>query len=140
MAKRHLLNQKHYNIHSHPLQELQVGESVHVQNQEGPLPWQWMKTGRVVETIGNKQYRVRLDGTNRVTLRNRRFLRKILPVVDTPNYTPQESQPLNQRQMPVDSETPCIEPEMMEVVDTDVDVGMAEHKDTQSSNCHRVRS
>ena len=38
MAKRHLLNQNHYNIHSHPLRELQVGESVQVQNQEGPLP------------------------------------------------------------------------------------------------------
>ena len=49
MAKRHLLNQKHYNIYSHPLQELQVGKSMQVQNQEGPLPWQWMKTGRVVE-------------------------------------------------------------------------------------------
>ena len=44
MAKRHLLNQKHYNIHSHPLQELQVGESEQVQNQEGPLPRRWMKT------------------------------------------------------------------------------------------------
>ena len=30
MAKGHLLNQKHYSLHSHPLQELQVGESVRV--------------------------------------------------------------------------------------------------------------
>ena len=127
MAKRHLLNQKHYNIHSHPFRELQVGESVQVLNQEGPLPRRWMKTGRVVEKMINKQYRVRQDGSNRVTLRNRRFLRKILPVVDTPNYTPHKSQPLIQRQMPVDSETPCIEPEMMEVVYTDVDRGMADH-------------
>ena len=71
MAMRHLLNQKHYKIHSHPLRELQVGELVQVQNQEGPLPRRWMKTGRVVETMGNKQYRVRLDRSNRVTLRNR---------------------------------------------------------------------
>ena len=80
-----------------------------------------METGRVDEKMRNKQYRVRLNGSNRVTQRNRRFLRKILPVVDTSNYSPQESQPLIQRQMPVDNETPCIEPEMMEVVDTDVD-------------------
>ena len=119
MAKRHLLNQKHYNIHSHLLQELQVGESVQVQNQEGPLPWQWMKTTRVVKKMGNKQYRVRLDGSNRVTLRNRRFLRKILPVVDTPKYTPQA--------------------EMIEVVDTDVDRGMADHTDMEvEENQHPV--
>ena len=129
MAKRHLLNQKHYNIHSHPLWKLQVGESVQVQNQEGPLPRWWMKTGRVVETMGNKQYRVCLDESSRVMLRNRRFLRKILPVVGTPNNTPQELQALTQRQMPVDSETPCIEPDMMEVVNTDVDGGMADHTD-----------
>ena len=61
VAKRHLLNQKHYNIHNHPLQELQVGESVQVQNQKGPLPRRWMKTGRVVEKMGNKQY----PGTSR---------------------------------------------------------------------------
>ena len=131
MAKRHLLNQKHYNIHSHPLWELQIGKSVQVLNQEGPLPWQWMTTGRVIETMWNKQYWVCLDRSNRVTLHNWRFLRKILPVVDTPNYTPQESQPLTQRQMPVDSETPCIEPEMMEVVDTDVNKGMADHTDME---------
>ena len=35
MAKRHVLNQKHYNIHSHPLRELQVGESVQVQKPRG---------------------------------------------------------------------------------------------------------
>ena len=147
MAKRHQLNQKHYNIHSHPLRELQVGKSVQVQNQERPLPRRWMKTGRVVETIGNKQYRVRLDGSNRVTMRNRRFLRKILPVVDISNNTPQESEPLTQRKMPVDSETPSIEPEMMEVVDTDVDRGWRTTQtwklkkiNTQSSNRHRVRS
>ena len=54
MAKRHLLNQKHYNIHSHPLRELQVGESVQVQNQEGPLPRRWMKTGRQWETSNTR--------------------------------------------------------------------------------------
>ena len=87
----------------------------------------------------NGKQAIRLDGSNRVALRNRRFLRKILPVVDTPNYTPQESQPLIQRQMPIDCETPCIEPEMMEVVDTDVDRGMADHTDMEvEENQHPI--
>ena len=55
------------------------------------------------------------------------------------HYTPQESQPLTQRQMPVDSETPCIEPEMMAVVDTDADGGMADHSDMEvEENQHPI--
>ena len=41
--------------------------------------------------------------------------------------------------MPVDSETPCIGPEMMEVVDTDVDRGMADHTDMEvEENQHPI--
>ena len=97
-------NEQFYNKHSRPLRELLVGDFVHTQNQDGYYPRQWTKTGRVVETCGNRQYRVRVDGSNRVTLRNRRFLRKIYPVVDGPRwYTPKimtpavDLEPLEQR-------------------------------------------
>lgn len=56
VVKRYLLNQKQYNMHGRLLRELQVGESVQVQNQDRPYSWQWMKTRRVVETMGNRQF------------------------------------------------------------------------------------
>ena len=62
------------------LPELQVGDHVAVQNQTGPRPNKWEKTGLVVEKCDNRQYLVKLDGSGRCTLRNRRFLKKIEPV------------------------------------------------------------
>ena len=93
MAKRHIRNEKNYNLRSHPLQELKIGESVQIQNQVGPYPRRWVKTGRVVEVLDNRQYNVRVDGSNRVTRRNRRFLRKINPVMNTPDYPTSEVVP-----------------------------------------------
>ena len=55
-----------------------IGDSVSIQNQTGPL--KWMNTGTIVETLPHRQYRVLVDGSRRVTLRNRRFLRKIKPL------------------------------------------------------------
>eukprot|EP00112_Aurelia_sp_Birch-Aquarium-sp1_P001604 Seg1173.18 transcript_id=Seg1173.18/GoldUCD/mRNA.D3Y31 product="putative protein K02A2.6" protein_id=Seg1173.18/GoldUCD/D3Y31 len=84
MAKRHVRNAEHYNTHTRPLQPLLVGDSVLIQNQMGNHPKRWEKTGRVVEALDNRQYRIKVDGSNRITLRNRRFLRKIMPVADSP--------------------------------------------------------
>ena len=33
------------------------------------------KTGRIVECLPNRQYKIRVDGSGRVTLRNRRFIK-----------------------------------------------------------------
>lgn len=86
-------NGREYNLKCHPLQELKIGEMVQVQNQVGPHPRLWAKTGREVETLGNWQYNVRIDGSNRVTRRNCRFLRRINPVVDTPCHSIPEEPP-----------------------------------------------
>ena len=42
-----------------------------LQNQVGPHPLKWDKTGRVIEVRQFDQYVVRVDGSGRVTLRNR---------------------------------------------------------------------
>ena len=128
MAKRHLLNQKQYNMHSHPLQELQVGELVQVQNQEEPYPQQQMKTGRVVETIGNRQYHIWLDSSSRLTLHNCYFFDKILPGVDTPDYLPK--QPLPQRPIPINSEPPSDTPELIGLDVMDDTEMMVDHHTT----------
>ena len=47
-----------------------------IQNQSGRFPKKWDKSGEVIEVKGNDQYAVKVAGSGRVTLRNRRFLRK----------------------------------------------------------------
>ena len=51
-----------------------------VQNQTGPKANKWMLYGVVVETLDNNQYRVKMDGSCRVSLRNGQFLKRIHPV------------------------------------------------------------
>ena len=62
------------------LPTLKTGDRCSVQNQHGNHPKKWCNTGTVVEVLPNRQYRVMVDGSRRITLRNRKFLRKL----DTP--------------------------------------------------------
>ena len=54
---------------------LQLGACVQVQNQAGPHKNKWDVSGTVVEAVGHDSYMVKLDGSGRVTKRNRRYLR-----------------------------------------------------------------
>ena len=53
-----------------PLKPLSIQTPVRVQSKG-----LWTKSGRIVEVLPHRQYRVRIDGSGRVTLRNRKFLR-----------------------------------------------------------------
>ena len=66
--------------HTKPLPPLAVSNYVRIQNQTGPHPTKLDKTGIVIEVRQFDQYVVRVDGSGRVTIRNRKFLRKYLPV------------------------------------------------------------
>ena len=75
------------------LKPLAVGQYVIIQNQRGPHPLRWERTGVVVECKPFDQYVIKVHGSNRLTLRNRRFLRSYDPpagldkqVVLTPHY------------------------------------------------------
>ena len=81
LRNRHMRAAERLSEHTRPLPPLVVSDCVRVQNQTGPHPTKWDKTGVVVEVRQFDQYVVRVDGSGRVTLRNRRFLRKYLPVV-----------------------------------------------------------
>ena len=59
---------------------LEEGDIVQVQNMTGAKPNRWDKTGMVVEKMGNRQYHVKMDGSRRVLLRNRKNLKKITPL------------------------------------------------------------
>ena len=87
LAKRHLTALESYNIHTRHLPDLEVGDCVMVQNQTGTQPGRWDKTGVIVEVHPHNQYVIRMDGSGRCSLRNRRFLRRCLPFVRDSNKT-----------------------------------------------------
>ena len=89
--------------HTRILPPLTVGDCVRIQNQTGPSPTKWDKTGIVIEVRQFDQYVIRVDGSGRVTLRNRKFLRLYHPVLarapiatlPTPTTTATQYQPLS---------------------------------------------
>ena len=50
-----------------------------MQNVVGNNPLKWERTGIIVEVLPYKQYKVKLDGSGRISLRNRRHLRRFTP-------------------------------------------------------------
>ena len=58
---------------------MSVGDRCFVQNQTGNNPNRWDRTGLVVESHPNDQYTIKIDGSGRLTSRNRRFLRQFQP-------------------------------------------------------------
>ena len=79
LAKRHSREHEKWSEHTQMLQPLQVGDHVYIQNLTGNHPKRWERTGVVVEVRQFHQYVVRVDGSGRVTLRNRQHLRKFTP-------------------------------------------------------------
>ena len=77
---RHLKSAEKWSEHTRKLPPLAVGDHVRVQNQVGNNPTKWDKTGQVTEVHQHDQYTVRIDGSRRPTLRNRKFLRKFIPL------------------------------------------------------------
>ena len=61
------------------LGKLEVHDTVQVQNQVGKHPTRWDITGTIVEVRPFDQYTVKIHGSGRLTTRNRKFLRKIVP-------------------------------------------------------------
>ena len=87
LAREEALRNRHHKMcerlseHTQHLPPLKVGDCVRVQNQRGPSPLKWDKSAVVVEVRQFDQYVIKIDGSGRVTLRNRKFLRKFVPVV-----------------------------------------------------------
>ncbi|XP_057312316.1 uncharacterized protein K02A2.6-like [Hydractinia symbiolongicarpus] len=80
LRRRHMAIAERLSRYSKRLTPLCVGDNVRVQNQTGPYPRRWDRTGSVIEVRQHDQYVVRIDGSRRVTLRNRQFLRKFTPI------------------------------------------------------------
>ena len=67
------------NQHSRNLPPLKTGERCLIQNQHGNAPKRWERTGTVMQNLPNDQHIVKVDGSGRLTTRNRRYLRKFKP-------------------------------------------------------------
>ena len=81
MGARNVRNVERLTEHTVRLQPLEVGDRVFIQNQTGNHPLRWDRTGLVIEVKQFDQYAVKVDGSGRVTLRNRKFLRKFDKIV-----------------------------------------------------------
>ena len=84
LRNRHMKDAERWSEHTKRLPPLTVGNHVRIQNQTGPYPTKWDKTGVVIEVRQFDQYVIRVDGSGRMTTRNRKFLRKYIPVQSTP--------------------------------------------------------
>ena len=87
------------NVDRRCLEPLKVGDTVLVQNQQGSQPTRWDRTGMVVETLGNRQYSIKMHGSGRLTLRNRRFLKK-MQSLHSANHQPGNYTMVSQRDRP----------------------------------------
>jgi hypothetical protein len=72
--KRDMDNQR-WSYRTKALDDLEVGTAVAIQNQTGSNPTKWDNTGIVIENKPNSKVMIRVDGSRRVTMRNRRFVR-----------------------------------------------------------------
>lgn len=84
LRNRHMKTAERWMEHTRRFPPLTVGDHVRIQNQVGPHPTKWDKTGLVIEVRQFDQYVIRVDGSGRATTRNRKFLRKFVPVQPTP--------------------------------------------------------
>ena len=85
LRNRHIRDAERWSQHTRRLPPLTVGDTVRIQNQTGPYPTKWDKTGVIIEVRQHDQYVARVDGSGRATLRNRKFLRKYIPVKTQPS-------------------------------------------------------
>ena len=102
LAPRSTKQHEKWSAGTKELPPLQVGDKVFIQNQSGNHPLKWDKRGTVVEVKGFDQYEVMVDGSRRITLRNRKYLRK---------YTPYKCQPFAARPVLVNG-TPIGTPQL----------------------------
>ena len=79
--QRHLKMSERLSEHTRNLPPLKVGDHVRIQNQTNNYLTKWDRTGRVVKVKQYHQYLIRVDGSGRIKMKNRKFLRKFTPLI-----------------------------------------------------------
>jgi hypothetical protein len=95
---RYCRGKEKWSEHTKKLPKLSVGDRVLIQNQMGTpkVAKRWDRSGVVLEVEDYDKYKVRVDGSGRLTQRNRQFLRQVTP------YQP--LQPVHRAQVQTDPE------------------------------------
>ena len=92
LSQRYTTILDQYNQHSRPLPPLPVGTPIIIQNQDLKFNRQWLKTSSIIEVLRNRQYKIYMHGSGRITLQNRRFIRKLFtptpPIYVSPTNIP----------------------------------------------------
>ena len=89
-SKRNAQLELDYNQGTKQLAPLRARERVALQDH---VSKRWTRTGSVVEVLPNRQYKVKMDGSGRVTLRNRRFLKKTIQATPGTSIIPSATAP-----------------------------------------------
>ena len=110
-AKRRFQTQERMSRGTRELPALHIGDHVFIQDQHGNTPKQWNKTGVVVEVGPYDSYQVSVDGSRLVTKRNRKYLRKFLPVSTSSTATPPPA-PVQQSSDPMVPPPAAVKPPM----------------------------
>ena len=95
LRRRALRNTESLSHHTRLLKQLAVGDIVQIQNQMGHRSSRWDLTGVIVEVKSHDQYPIKVHGSGRLTLRNRKFIKKIEPygTCDLPELAPWRCDP-----------------------------------------------
>jgi hypothetical protein len=80
LAKSRMRDGEKLAEHTKQLEEIAVGTPVAIQNQTGRHPNKWDKTGIIMEVKPHEQLVIKVDGSRRLTLRNRRFVKPLYPM------------------------------------------------------------
>ena len=77
MARRHMARSLKLNKQTRELAPLKVGHTISIQNQHSNSPIKWDHPGMIVEVGYFDKHTIKVDGSGRLTNRNRRFLQPI---------------------------------------------------------------
>ena len=86
--RRHYKKCEPLEANARDLQQILPGDNVFIQDQTGPTPKRWSKSGVIVESLPHDSFLVRIDGSRHISRRNRRFLRKFIPFGQQEEPTP----------------------------------------------------
>ena len=110
MKKRLYLGLERWSEKTRPQSQLSPGQAVYIQNQRGmgKASKIWDRSGIVLEDNGYDKYTIKVDGSNRVINRNRKYLRCFTPensqLLRGPRTNTQDNEKSNYAQ--VDDGTP----------------------------------
>ena len=117
LRKRLYKGAERWTEHTRDLPSLVPGTKVLVQNQygAGKISKRWDKSGLVLEDLGYNKYRIKIDGSGRITDRNRQFLRKFTPLTpNLPGPSPSHS-PVNHQPRAMCNRPPVVNPDPVDM-------------------------